>query len=69
MLRDGNSRRPGRPSRSIFLTVAFSGGHIRTLRSDIIGWYRANFGPPVVDTFVSSLTAQLIDGLVARINP
>ena len=52
-----------------FLTDAFSGGHIRTPRPDIIGWYRANFGPPVVDTFISRLTARLIDGLVAQIKP
>ncbi len=52
-----------------FLTDAFSGGHIRTPRPDIIGWYRANFGPPVVDTFISRLTARLIDGLVAQISP
>ena len=52
-----------------FLTDAFSGGHIRTPRPDIIGWYRANFGPPVVDVFIQRLTARLIDGLVHQISP
>jgi len=52
-----------------FLTDAFSGGHIRTPRPEIIAWYRANFGPPVVDHFIAQLTARLIEGLVAQISP
>ena len=52
-----------------FLTDAFSGGHIRTPRPDIIGWYRTNFGPPVVDGFISRLSTRLIDGLVNQISP
>ncbi|MEV0296332.1 OmpA family protein [Nocardia sp. NPDC050710] len=52
-----------------FLTDAFSGGHIRTPRPDIIGWYRANFGPPVVDFFISRMSERLIEGLVNQIGP
>jgi hypothetical protein len=36
-----------------YLTDAFSGGHMRTPRPDIIGWYRAHFGPTVVNEFIS----------------
>lgn len=52
-----------------FLTDAFSGGHIRTPRPNIIAWYRKNFGPPVVDALVSQLTNRLIEGLVAQVSP
>ncbi|WP_280260701.1 hypothetical protein [Nocardia abscessus] len=52
-----------------FLTDAFSGGHIRTPRPDIIGWYRTNFGPPVVDFFISRMSERLIEGLVDQIGP
>ena len=52
-----------------YLTDAFSGGHIRTPRPDIIGWYRANFGAPVVDEFISRISNRLIEGLVAQISP
>lgn len=52
-----------------YLTDAFSGGHIRTPRPDIIGWYRAHFGHVVVDEFISRMSNRLIDGLVAQISP
>lgn len=52
-----------------FLTDAFSGGHIRTPRADIIGWYRANFAPRVVDFFVTTMKARLVDALVEQISP
>ena len=52
-----------------YLTDAFSGGHLRTPRADIIGWFRAHFGPAVVDTFISRLSNRVIDGLVAQISP
>jgi outer membrane protein OmpA-like peptidoglycan-associated protein len=52
-----------------FLTDAFSGGHVRTPRPEIIAWYRKNFGPPVVDHVVAQLSARLVEGLVAQISP
>lgn len=52
-----------------YLTDAFSGGHIRTPRPDIIGWYRQHFGDPVVEVFISRLSRRLIDGLVIQISP
>jgi outer membrane protein OmpA-like peptidoglycan-associated protein len=52
-----------------FLTDSFSGGHARTPRADIIGWYRANFAPVVVDRFLSTMTNRVIDGLTAQISP
>ena len=52
-----------------YLTDAFSGGHIRTPRPDIIGWYRANFGAAVADVLISQLSNRLIDGLVRQISP
>jgi outer membrane protein OmpA-like peptidoglycan-associated protein len=52
-----------------FLTDAFSGGHIRTPRADIIGWYRTAFAPVVVDTFITNMATRVVDALTAQISP
>ena len=43
-----------------FLTDAFSGGHVRTPRQEIMDWYTATFAPAVADRFVNVLKERFV---------
>ncbi|EIV92969.1 OmpA family protein [Frankia sp. QA3] len=51
------------------LRAAVNADHVRTPRADVIGWYRANFGPPVVDATIRRPTDRLVDALTAQADP
>ncbi|MEV6521603.1 OmpA family protein [Longispora sp. NPDC051575] len=50
-----------------FLTDAFSGGHVRTPRADILSWYTTVFGPKVVVHLVEDLRQRLVSAFAAQI--
>jgi len=52
-----------------FLTDAFSGGHIRTPRAQIVEWYTSNFAPRIVAPVIANLRSRVVEALVAQANP
>lgn len=52
-----------------FLTDAFSGGHIRTPRAQIVEWYTGTFAPRVVGSLIANLRSRVVQALVDQANP
>ncbi|MGH3696726.1 MAG: OmpA family protein [Pseudonocardiaceae bacterium] len=46
-----------------FLTDAFSGGHVRTPRGDILDWYSTTFAPRVADHLLTHIKNHMVDFL------
>jgi outer membrane protein OmpA-like peptidoglycan-associated protein len=52
-----------------FLTDCYSGGHIRTPRTQIVEFYTQTFGPRVAGPLVDAVRNRLIEALVAEASP
>jgi outer membrane protein OmpA-like peptidoglycan-associated protein len=52
-----------------FLTDCFSGGHIRTPRTQIVGWYTKTFAPRVAGPLITNLKSRLVEALVREGSP